>query len=157
MPIDLPPTYEHPVLGTLTWNEGELAYMGELSFEGRPLSIEIVVDEGAWDEPMSLAFLIDQGATAVSMIRQTWSGLYEVIGSSLLREYDETWRADGAALTGPALMAHLKPLSVTIYADGRSSVFFADNGIDEGGLFAGHYVLTALTREGRVEDVSLAG
>lgn len=67
----------------------------------------------------------------------------------------DEWRGERPVLLVDQLLAHLKLMTMTVYHDGRPSLFFSDDGVDDDGLFHGHHVNVTLRTNGEVSDVSL--
>jgi len=157
MTMDRPAQLDHPQLGTLSWEERNVAYQGAVTLRGQVVDFEVLVDPPAWTEPMTVSSLVDQGAAALAVLRTNWEKISERIGAFLVEQYDAEWRGERPVLSAGQLLAHLKLMTLTVYHDGHASLSFSDDVADDEGLFYGHYVDVTIRSSGEVSDVSLQG
>ena len=147
------PKQVHPELGTLSWNEADLAYEAQIRLGDADVELAVLVDPDAWQEPMSTSTLVAQAAAVVGAVRARWDEIRTRVGDFLVESYDDEWRSGRPALSRSELLEHVRADSLAVYHDGTSELDFRDDAVDEEGLFFGHHVLVSLAANGDVTDV----
>ncbi|MDX2090086.1 MAG: hypothetical protein SFX73_19670 [Kofleriaceae bacterium] len=151
------PDVHHAELGALRWNESELAYTVHAGIGGTDARIEVIIDPDAWSEPLTETLLLDQAASTLQRIRAQWPVIEAALRSFLVEAYTDEWRGDRPAQPPEELTRHLALEVWSVYHDGASELLFNDQGVDDEGLFHGHYVTVSLDADGTISGVDLAG
>jgi len=149
-------TIEHPVFGTLTYEQEYDWWSGYLELSP---GLEIRFSFSAWtgtDPKLETAELIRRGVDFLIWARAAESTVRERIADELLEIYKDTWASedegDPGRMSRSTFLQRIAPESIVFHVKGNSYWYY-----DDGGLFANHIIEVRISAEREVTEVLLAG
>lgn len=146
----MPPTFDDPVLGELTYDHEFEWWDGQTDLGGHPAELRVQAERDCPSDPAARRTL----GAALTRLRETEGRVRAAVATRLL-DLAEDWRDDEddpEPLTVAGVMARIVPTSVELSPDGGATLYYAD-----GELFAGHIILAGVDASGHVTSAGIAG